>query len=76
MTALLKAIIGVIIALVGLWLLVPVPGYTNLWAGVALQSFLTLLIGAIPVMLILFGALLAYIEFDEWQTTKKTSKKK
>ncbi|MBU5575159.1 MAG: hypothetical protein KQA40_01680 [Candidatus Aenigmarchaeota archaeon] len=78
MNALIKSIIGVIIAIIGLWFLVPIPGYEGMFAGVALNAFITLLIGAIPVFLLLFGLLMAWIEYDEWKLEKeeKQSKKK
>lgn len=75
MTAVIKGIIGLIVALVGLWLLIPIPGYQGLYAGVSLQAFITLVLGGIPILLIFFGLIVAWIEFEEASIQRKEKKK-
>lgn len=72
MSAALKLVFGVILVLVGIWLLVPsawissvktstVSGYDLNWGG----EFVQVLKGAIPPFLVLIGALVVWIESEE-----------
>lgn len=65
----IKLIIGLVLALLGLWLLLPagVPAVkasaqtTFDWSG----EFLTVLKGAVPPFLVVIGALVVWIESEE-----------
>jgi len=94
MHAATKMVIGIILIVIGLWLLVPAgaPGLTaikpqNLAVFDWWNEFLTVLKGVIPPMIIIFGALIVWIESEELKTPvvpeieeepkpKKTAKKK
>lgn len=52
-------IIGIILALVGLWLILPL-GF-GFFSGAAWSQFLTLLIGTIPALLVLIGILMIWV---------------
>jgi len=75
MHAATKMVIGIILIVIGLWLLVPAgtPGLTaikpgNLAAFDWWNEFLTVLKGVIPPMIIIFGALIVWIESEELKT--------
>ena len=78
-----KLLIGVIIFLAGIYWYIgtrvgeflgltfpAVPFFPN-----ALASLKVIFEGLFRLVLILFGALLAWLEFDEWKTQKQMSKK-
>lgn len=80
MNAGVKLVIGVILVLIGLWLLVPVgapvvgqakPAEWTTISGFSLDwwnEFVTMLKGVIPPMIIIFGALVVWIESEELKT--------
>ena len=71
MSATLKIIIGLVILAVGLALLLDlVPG---LQLG-ALSAFVTVLKGTIPVLLVLAGLFIIWLELDELKTQKAIKK--
>ncbi|MFP4045930.1 MAG: hypothetical protein ACLFS3_02635 [Candidatus Aenigmatarchaeota archaeon] len=66
----IKLIIGLILALIGLWLLVPAGAIPALKASTQTTfdwwgEFLTVLKGAIPPFLVVIGALVVWIESEE-----------
>lgn len=71
--AICKIIAGIILVLIGLYMLVPL-GYA--YSGIALNAFITVLLGAIPVLLILIGLLLVWIESEELKTEKEFKRKR
>jgi hypothetical protein len=56
-----KIIIGIILVIVGLWLLIPVD-----WSGRGWwPQLVTVIIGVLPIFLIFIGAILVWIESEE-----------
>jgi hypothetical protein len=71
MHPLAKAFIGVIIIIAALYyIFAGIPGYLNpAWPDV-----LTVLNGAIPVFVILLGAFIVWLEWDEWKIERELAK--
>lgn len=76
--AICKIIAGLALALIGLYMLVPLRSICSgcVYSGVALSAFVTVLLGAIPVFLILIGLLLVWIESEELKTEKEFKRKR
>jgi len=75
MGAALKLIIGVIIFLAGLYWYMPT-GYVNVFFGAsAFRAFLTVFEGLFGLVLILFGLIIAWIEFEDIKWEHKEKKK-
>jgi hypothetical protein len=56
-----KVILGIILVVIGLWLLVPIS-----WGGLGLwQELWSIIKGAVPIGLIFIGAILVWIESEE-----------
>jgi uncharacterized membrane protein len=56
-----KIILGIILVIIGLWLLIPVNwGGRGWW-----PQLVTVIIGALPIFLIFIGAILVWIESEE-----------
>lgn len=56
-----KAILGIIVAIIGLWLLLPESFYgLGMWA-----ELWAILKGVIPLTLLIVGVLMVWIEFEE-----------
>lgn len=71
MHPLVKAFIGVLIVVAAVYYIFSgIPGYLN----PALPDVLTVLNGAIPLLVILLGAFIAWLEWDEWKIEKELEK--
>jgi len=74
MHAVVKIIIGLILILIGLGLFVDSPGI-GFWGSVTnfdwLGSFIIVLGGVIPILLILLGLFIVWLEADELKTAKE-----
>ncbi|NIM47393.1 MAG: hypothetical protein GTN40_04535 [Candidatus Aenigmarchaeota archaeon] len=56
-----KVILGIILVIIGLWLLIPVS-----WGGRAWwPELLTMIKGVLPIFLVFIGAILVWIESEE-----------
>ena len=56
-----KVILGIILVVIGLWLLIPIS-----WGGLGLwQEFWSIIKGVVPIGLIFIGAILVWIESEE-----------
>lgn len=69
---LVKIIFGLLLLLVGLWFLIPL-GYP--FSGVALDDFIAILIGVVPVALVIVGILIIWIESEEFKSDLSRKKK-
>lgn len=76
MSAILKIIIGIILVLAGLYALAPGTTVQGIPSGFALDDLWTVLKGSVPVLVILFGLLLVWIESEELKTEKEFKRKK
>ena len=56
-----KIILGIILVIIGLWLLIPVTWGGREWW----PQFVTVIIGVLPIFLIFIGAILVWIESEE-----------
>ncbi len=68
-----KVILGIVLILVGLFLFATetrIAGYTINW----LRNFGTVLTGVIPILLIIAGLFIVWLEVDEMKTEKELSK--
>jgi uncharacterized membrane protein YciS (DUF1049 family) len=73
MHAAVKVIIGIIILLIGLGLFVD-SAYSNSLTGIEihwLENFVIVLTGVIPIMLILIGLFVIWLEVDELKAEKQ-----
>jgi uncharacterized membrane protein len=67
-----KIIIGIVLVIIGIWLLLPYE-----YGGLAWwQWLLMVLMGAIPVFLIFIGAILVWIESEELKIERPSRKKR
>jgi len=67
-----KVILGIILVVVGLWLLAPVS-----WGGRAWwPQLLTVIIGVVPIGLIFIGAILVWIESEELKMERPRTRPK
>jgi len=55
-----KVILGIILVIIGLWLLAPDPYGREWW-----PQLITVIIGVLPAFLIFIGAILVWIESEE-----------
>lgn len=61
-----KVILGIVLLLVGLYLLLPAS-----WMGLGLWEVLwVIILGTVPIMLVLLGLMLIWIEAEELKTVK------
>ncbi len=69
-----KIIIGAVLVIIGLYLLIPIPGlsYPN---GISWFDFLTVLKGVIPPLLVFVGAILIWVESEELKIEKPKKRK-
>jgi len=75
MGAALKLIVGIIIFLLGVYWYLP-NGYVNMFfSRSAFQAFLTVFEGLFGLVLILFGLIIAWIEFEDIKWERKEKKK-
>lgn len=67
-----KIVIGIILVIIGIWLLLPLE-----WGGAAWwQWLLIVLMGLIPVLLIFIGAILVWIESEELKIEKPSKRRR
>jgi len=66
-----KLIIGIVLVLIGLyWYLGPIPIIGGVFWPLLLKAFYAMF----GLLLILIGAFLAWLEYDEWKTQKEIAK--
>ncbi|MCC5994403.1 MAG: hypothetical protein LM587_02330 [Candidatus Aenigmarchaeota archaeon] len=71
MHPLAKAFIGVLVVLAALYyIFVGIPGYLR----PALPDVLTVLNGAVPIVVILLGTFIVWLEWDEWKIERELAK--
>jgi Na+/H+-dicarboxylate symporter len=71
MHPLLKALIGIVIATIGIYItLYGIPGVI----GSLKQQVITVILGAIPILLVIFGIFIAWLYYDEWKIEKELEK--
>jgi hypothetical protein len=71
MHPLAKAFIGVLVVLAALYyIFVGIPGYLR----PALPDVLTVLNGAVPIVVILLGIFIVWLEWDEWKIERELAK--
>ena len=71
MHPLLKALIGIVIAAIGIYItLYGIPGVI----GSLKQQVITVILGAIPIFLVIFGIFIAWLYYDEWKIEKELEK--
>ena len=74
MGAAIKIVLGIILLLIGLWLLLPIESWIGFpqsyYSGVALEQFITVFIGLIAPFLVFVGGLLIWIESEELRYKK------
>jgi Na+/H+-dicarboxylate symporter len=71
MHPLLKALIGIVIAAIGIYItLYGIPGVI----GSLKQQVITVILGAIPILLVIFGIFIAWLYYDEWKIEKELEK--
>jgi hypothetical protein len=71
----IKLLMGLILLLIGLWLLIPgivISGYSS---GLWLTDFVSLIKGLIPPILLFIGFILAWIDWEEINAAKPTRKR-
>ena len=67
-----KVILGLILVLIGLWLILP-----SGWNGFGLWlDLVVVLLGIVPIMLVLVGLLIIWMEAEELKTVKPEPKPK
>jgi phosphotransferase system glucose/maltose/N-acetylglucosamine-specific IIC component len=73
MHSLLKALIGVVIAIIGVYItFYGIPGII----GSLKQQVITVILGAIPIVLVIFGIFIAWLYYDEWKIEKELEEEK
>jgi cytochrome c-type biogenesis protein CcmH/NrfF len=71
MHPLLKALIGIAIAIIGIYItFYGIPGIIEPLK----QQVITVILGAIPVFLVMFGIFIAWLYYDEWKIEKELKK--
>jgi len=71
MNAITKAFIGVLIVIASLYyILLGIPGYLK----PALSDVLVVLNGVIPILALLLGAFIIWLEYDEWKIEQELKK--
>ena len=66
-----KVLLGIILVIIGLWLLIPMSwGGRGWW-----PQLMTLLLGVIPIGLIFIGAILVWIESEELKVERPKRKR-
>jgi len=72
-----KILIGIILVIIGIWLLLPLDIFGE-WGGGAAwwQWLLIVLMGLVPVILIFIGAILVWIESEELKIEKPSKRKR
>lgn len=66
-----KIILGLILVIIGLWLLAPDPYGREWW-----PQLVTVIIGVVPVGLIFIGAILVWIESEELKIARPKRKRR
>lgn len=67
-----KIVIGIILVIIGIWLLLPLE-----WGGVGWwQWLLIVLMGFVPLLLIFIGAILVWIESEELKIEKPSKRRR
>jgi cytochrome c-type biogenesis protein CcmH/NrfF len=68
MHPLLKALIGVVVAIIGVCItFYGIPGIIEPLK----QQVITVVLGAIPIVLVVFGIFIAWLYYDEWKIEKE-----
>ena len=75
MGAALKLIVGLIIFLVGIYWYLPSSIVSTFFGRSAFQAFLVVFQGLFGLVLILFGLIIAWIEFEDIKWERKENKK-
>ena len=70
-----KMVLGIILLLVGLWLLIPGITLSGYMSGAWLSEFIALIKGIIPPILIFLGFILVWIESEELKVAKPSRRK-
>jgi hypothetical protein len=66
-----KIMLGLILAIVGLWALIPLS-----WGGAGFYvQFIEVFKGVVPVLIIFIGAILVWVEWEELRLEKPKRKK-
>jgi hypothetical protein len=66
-----KVILGIILVIIGLWLLIPVSwGGRGWW-----PQLVTVILGIIPIVLVFIGAILVWIESEELKIERPKRKR-
>ena len=72
-----KIILGIVLVLIGLFALVPVGiSIYGISSGFTLPYLIVVILGSVPVLIVLFGLLLIWIESEELKTEKMFKKKR
>ncbi|MEM5814240.1 MAG: hypothetical protein QXD77_00280 [Candidatus Aenigmatarchaeota archaeon] len=65
----LKILLGLALAAIGLWLLLP-PLYGGFYQGLGWEAFKTVVLGLLPAILVFIGALIIWIESEDMKAKK------
>lgn len=66
-----KIILGLVLVIIGLWLLIPVTWGGREWW----PQFVSVIIGVLPIFLIFIGAILVWIESEELKIERPKRKR-
>jgi len=72
-----KLILGIILVIIGLWLLIPTSwcGDYAQWCFGLWQELWFVIKGVVPILLVIFGAILVWIESEELKISKPRRRK-
>lgn len=65
-----KIVVGIVLILIGLWLLLPAAVCGGLWCPALWQELWLVIKGVVPLGLILLGAMLVWLEAEELRIAK------
>lgn len=68
-----KVILGLILVIIGVWMLLPIDVFQGL--GLYVQ-FWEVIEGVVPILLVFFGAILVWIEWEEMRIEKPSRKRR
>jgi len=68
-----KILVGIALVVTGLWVLLPIGAWPS---GIAWNEFKTVLIGTVPVLAVLIGVLLVWIESEELKAELSKKRKR
>ena len=67
-----KLVLGIILVIIGIWLLIPTSWCSDYkdWCPGLWQELWEVIKGVVPILLVIFGVILAWIESEELKISK------